>query len=97
MTHYTNSQRLAIVAGIAATAGAIGLLLSDAIGTGHWTLDHAITPLVVGLTVASGHLVANALRDRKIIAAIGFAMAFLVGTAVIARQWDGRCNRVVAA
>ena len=65
---YHNGRGLAILAGIAATSGAIALLLAEPLTTGHWTLDHGLVPLVVGLTVASGHLATRAegrcSRDR---------------------------------
>ncbi len=94
MQSYTASQRLAICAGLAATVGAIGLLLQEPLTTGHWSAEHALTPLVVGLTIVAGHLVGNALRDRKLLAAFGFIIAFLIGTGVtvingIGRQAEG--------
>ena len=89
-SHYTKSQWLAITAGIGATAGAATLLLADPITSGHWTIDHGIVPLVVGLTIASGHLIGSALRAGKPLSTIGFVLAFLVGTAVTTLNSTGR-------
>lgn len=101
MKSYTNGQRLAILIGAAATIGAIALLLSDALG-GHYTIEHGMVPLVVLITVASGHLVSTAIRDRKVIAAFGFALAFVIGTAVtvlngVGRQTEGAETKAAAA
>lgn len=96
-TIYHPGRTLAIASGTAATAGAIGLLVSDAITTGHWTQDHALVPLVVGLTVATGHLAATALKRAKILAAAGFAVAFLVGTCITVLNGMGRQSEGVEA
>lgn len=87
----------AIVAGSVATAGAIGLLLSDAIISGHWTQDHALVPVVIGLTVATGHLAATALRGGKVLSAVGFAIAFAVGTAITVLNGMGRQSEGIEA
>lgn len=96
-TIYHPGRTLAIASGAAATAGAIGLLISDAIISGHWTQDHALVPLVVGLTVATGHLAATALKRGKILAAAGFAVAFAVGTAITVLNGMGRQSEGVEA
>ena len=95
--HYHTGRALAIVSGLAATAGAIGLLLADAIGTGHWSQDHALVPLVVGLTVATGHLASAALGGRRYLAALGFTVAFAIGTTVTVLGGVGRQSAVVGA
>jgi hypothetical protein len=96
-TIYHPGRTLAIASGAAATAGAIGLLISDAIISGHWTQDHALVPLVVGLTVATGHLAATALKRGKVLAAAGFAVAFAVGTAITVLNGMGRQSEGVEA
>lgn len=102
MTTYHTGRWLAIVCGAAATTGAIGLLLADALATGHWSQDHALVPLVVGLTVATGYLASAALAGRRVLAAAGFAVAFAVGTVVtvlggVGRQSEGLEARMAAA
>lgn len=71
---YHAGRALAIFTGVAATGGAIYLLLADAIRTGHWTQDHALVPLVVGLTVAASTLASIALKRWKLLSAIGFVI-----------------------
>lgn len=97
MKPYHTGRALAIVCGVAATGGAIALLLADAIGTGHWSQDHALVPLVVGLTVATGHLASTALRRGRLLAAAGFAIAFAVGTTVTVLNGVGRQSASVGA
>ena len=80
MSPYPNSRGLAIVAGLAATGGALAILLADPISTGAWRLDHGLLPVVVGVTIAAGHLIGSALRSRKLLSAAGFALVFAVGT-----------------
>ncbi len=75
-------QRLALAAGVLASAGALGILLSDPLSGGPWRLEHAILPVVVAITVASGRLVGDAIRARAILSALGFAGIFLLGTAL---------------
>lgn len=102
MKQYPNGRALAILAGVAATLGAIGLLLADAITTGHYTTDHALVPLVVGITIAAGHLTGAAVRSRKYGSALAFVVAFLVGTAITVmngagRQAEGQETKIAAA
>jgi len=77
---YHNGRALAISAGIAATGGALAILLADPITTGNWRLDHGLLPVIVGVTIAAGHLVGSALKSRKILSAFGFAAIFMLGT-----------------
>lgn len=91
-TRYINSRSLATASGAVATAAAIGLLVADAVHSGTWTAEHAFVPVVVLLTVAGGHLATAALRERRPIAAIGFALVFLLGTAVTVTNGIGRLS-----
>ncbi len=77
---YCNSRTLAISAGIAATGGALAILLCEPVTTGAWRLDHGLLPVIVAITIMAGHLVGSALRDRKVLWALGFALVFSVGT-----------------
>lgn len=97
----TPGRALAITAGVAATGGAIALLVSDALN-GHFTTEHALVPLVVLITVASGHLAGSAIRAHKPLSAIGFLVAFAVGTAItllngVGRQAEGIDGKIAAA
>ncbi len=79
-TTTTASRWLARAAGFAATGGALAILCSDALRTGHWELEHALMPIVVAITIASGHLIGSALREWRLISAAGFAVLFALGT-----------------
>ena len=79
---YSGSHRLAIAAGAAATGGALAILLADPLMTGNWKLDHGLLPIIVGITIAAGHLVGSAVRGRRPLSALGFAAIFVVGTAL---------------
>jgi len=81
---------VAIAAGVAATVAALGILLSDAITTGHWSLDHGLMPLTVGITILSGHLIGTAFRSWRVLSAAGFALLFVVGTSLTVYTSVGR-------
>lgn len=80
MTTYHSGRILAILVGIAATVGALAILLADPVTTGKWRLDHFLLPLIVTITIASGHIFGKALRGWKLLSAMGFALIFTVGT-----------------
>jgi hypothetical protein len=88
-TNSTPGTGLAIAAGTFASIGAMAILLWEPIHSGNWTLDHALVPLVVGLTIAAGHL-AKVAGFRKFGAALGFSIAFLLGTAFTLYSSIGR-------
>lgn len=89
-TDTTRAQWLARASGIAATGGALAILCSDAIRTGHWELEHALLPIVVAITIASGHLIGSALREWRIISAAGFVALFTLGTIATVYNSVGR-------
>jgi len=80
MLSYHTGRGLAIATALAATAGALAILLADPIMTGNWRLDHALLPVIVFITIAAGHLCKAAVVNRKIGSGIGFAALFLMGT-----------------
>lgn len=80
MIHYRRPALLAITVGVAATGGALAILLADPVTTGNWRLDHVLLPVVVAITIAAGHLSGSALRGWRILPAMGFALIFAVGT-----------------
>jgi hypothetical protein len=81
-THYHTGRALAITVGIAATGGALAILLADPIATGTWRLDHVLLPVIVAITIAAGHLCGTALRGWRLLPAVGFALIFVIGTAL---------------
>lgn len=86
----TTAQCLAIAAGIIASCGALYILLSDAIATGHYGMEHVLMPGIVGITIMSGHLIGNALRDRSVLSALGFLVLFAIGTTLTVYTSVGR-------
>lgn len=87
---YTTSRLLAIIAGTAATFGALAILCGDALATGHWSLEHLLMPVIVGITILAGHLIGTALRSLKILSAAGFAALFVMGTGLTIYTSVGR-------
>ena len=79
-THYQHGRTLAITCGLAATGGALAILLADPVTTGNWRLDHVLLPVVVSITIAAGHLCGSALRGWRILPGLGFALVFCIGT-----------------
>lgn len=78
--HYHHGRHLAIACGLTATGGALAILLADPVTTGNWRLDHVLLPVVVGITIAAGHLCGSALRGWRILPGLGFASVFMIGT-----------------
>lgn len=83
---YTTHSRLAIAVATSATVGALAILLAQPIAASlsgdwsQWRLDHFLLPLIVGITIAAGHLCAKALRHFRILPSAGFALIFTIGT-----------------
>lgn len=75
----TTPQWVAIAAGVAASGGALTILLWDLPSTG-WTLEHTLLPLIVGITIATGWLADRALTNRRPLSAVAFAFLLLAGT-----------------
>ncbi len=86
----THGRGLAIAAGVAATGGALAILWSDAFRSGEWHLEHWLMPLVVGIAISSGHLVSSALKERKLVSALGFVLMFALATVVTVYNSVGR-------
>lgn len=86
---YTIHSRPAIAGGVLASAAATALLMRDAFVTG-WTLDHALMPVLVGLTVLTSHLCWQALRERKLISAAGMMILAVVGSTITVYETMGR-------
>lgn len=86
----TASRALAIVCGAAASCGALSTLCSDAIRSGHWTIEHGMMPLIVGIAIASGHLTRSALSEWKLFSALGFLAVFCLATIATVYNSVGR-------
>jgi hypothetical protein len=77
------------VAGCVAAGAAISLLVRDASNTG-FTLDHAMMPVLVFLTVLLGHEAWRALKEAKLISFVGFVLLAVIGSTVIVSETMGR-------
>lgn len=79
----------AIAGGTVAAAGATALLIRDGWTTG-WTVDLALMPALVGLTILSGHLFWKALSSGRIIAAGLIAILAAYGSLLTINETMGR-------
>lgn len=82
-------RKVAIAAGLAAAAAACALLASDALAAGKLTVEHALMPVLVGITVTSGHLATTAAREWKL-SALGLAVVAVLGTVLTIYLSAGR-------
>jgi Crp-like helix-turn-helix domain len=90
------------IAGAVAAGAALYILTADAVTSGTWTLDAALAPVTVGLTIMSGHLFSAAIAGRRWFSATGFAMLFVVGTVLtiygsVGRQAEATSTTALAA
>jgi hypothetical protein len=98
----TTSRVVAATAGVLAASGALAILLSNAITTGHFTLEDYLCPIVVMLTLCGAHLAPRALFELKIISALGWTLIMVAGAAAalylsIGRQASLADNPVLQA
>lgn len=96
-TNSTAARWAARATGIAASSGALYILLRDAFETGHASTEQILTPIVVGVTIVSGHLVMTALREFRPLSAAGFAALFALGTGLTVHLSVGQQAKVAAA
>jgi hypothetical protein len=93
---YLIQRALAIVAGALSTALAIGIMCQDAIKSGVWTLDHAVMPAIIAITVILGHLAYAAWRDRSLALFGMMSVLLLAGTTLTAYNSVGRQTEAAA-
>lgn len=87
----TTGRLLAITAGVVFSVGGLVILMGAALTQPtEWTQYHVLTILTVFGTIAAGHLLAGAWRSRHRLAALGFLILFLAGTALVVYQSVGR-------
>ena len=89
MTKYHVASPAAIVGGTAAAGGAIALLVRDAAVTG-WTVDLALMPVLVGLTILCGHHTSKALFRGRVLSATGLAILAVFGSTLTVYETMGR-------
>ncbi len=89
MSKYTIVSPAAILGGMAAACGAVALLVRDAWQTG-FTVDHALMPVLVGITILTGHLLGSAVRSGRLISAAGLALLTILGSGLTIYETMGR-------
>jgi hypothetical protein len=92
MTTITAKGRaLAIAAGAAFTYGGLRIILGDRLTDfSQWDTSVQLTVLMVGGTIAAGHLMRDAGRAKRHVAALGFLVLFLAGTGLVVFNSVGR-------
>ena len=80
MTTPSTGRWLAQATGAAASVGALYILLKDDVLAGKWSDAYILVPIMVGIAIAAGHLAWAALASRKYLSALGFALAFGLGS-----------------
>lgn len=87
----TTGRLLAITAGVVFSVGGLVILMGAVLTQPtEWTQYHVLTILTVFGTIAAGHLLAGAWRSKHRLAALGFLILFLAGTALVVYQSVGR-------
>lgn len=90
-SHTPKGRALAIVAGLTFTAGALIILMGSVLLKPlDWTSYHVLTVLTVFGTIAVGHLMADAVGQRHVLAALGFMVLFIAGTSLVVYNSVGR-------
>lgn len=83
MNTTTEGKALAIVAGALCALATVGILLEDVLlHDAQFTLKHALTVVVIGVTIAMGELSSRARNSRRYLAMFGFGILFLAGTSL---------------
>lgn len=88
-SQYRVHSPAAIAGGAVAALGAIALLVRDGLTTG-FTIDHALMPIPVGLTILTGHLAGRAFREWRPVAAMFFFLISIFGSAYVVYETTGR-------
>lgn len=78
-----------LVGGLVAAASSVALLTRDAIHGG-FTLDHALMPVLVGLTVLVSHEAWRAMKECKPVSTAGLLLLAVMGSGLIVTETMGR-------
>lgn len=90
-THTIEGRALAIVAGGICALATVGIVLEDVIlHNAELTLKHALTVVVIGVTIAMGHLASKAWSAKQIGSWFCFSVLFLAGTLLTVHASVGR-------
>lgn len=79
----------AIVGGLVAAGGAVALLTRDALHTG-LSLDHGLMPVLVGLTILTGHLAVQAWKELRLVSCAAFLGLAVLGSGITVYETMGR-------
>jgi hypothetical protein len=85
---------VAIVCGCVASIGAAVLLLQDAFRSGHWTVEHLILPILMLVSILTGHLFNAAIRDWRPLSALGFLIVSTASMCAIVYTSVGNQSQV---
>ena len=77
------------IGGVVAAGAAIALLTRDGLQNGI-TLEHALMPAIVGLTVLFGHEAWRALKELKLLSAVFMTLLAIFGSGIIITETMGR-------
>lgn len=89
ITKYYLHSLPSTVGGVVAASAAIALLTRDGIQNGI-TLEHALMPVLVGLTVLAGHEAWRALKEAKLLSAAFMLVLAVFGSGIIVTETMGR-------
>lgn len=90
MSQYNIHSIPAIIGGALSAAGSCALLLADVGSIDNLTVDKALMPVLVGLTVLTGHLAWQAWHEFKLFSCIGLMVVSSVGVALTVTDAMGR-------
>ncbi len=88
-TRYFVHSYPSLVGGIVAATAAVAMLTRDGIQNG-LTLEHALMPVLVGLTVLAGHEAWRALKEAKLLSAAFMLVLAVFGSGIIVTETMGR-------
>ena len=90
MSDYHIHSSPAIIGGAFAALGSCALLLADVGSFSALTVDKALMPVLVGLTVLAGHLAWQATHELRMLSAAGLALVATIGIALTVTDAMGR-------
>lgn len=98
----TPARALAIALGVIASGGALYILLKDDVMAGRWSDAFVLVPIMIVIALAAGHLAVEAFRSRKLLAALGFTIAFVMGSALtvytsVGKQAESSDSQILSA
>ena len=86
-------RRVAITGGIASAIGASALLIRDAF-TGGWSVDLALMPVIVGLSIIAARCASAAFAERRLWDGCGLTMLAVLASASIVYDGMGRRSEI---